>query len=224
MDKFAGFISTFWLIIFLSGTQNVFAQKKIRSGTIVFKITNVSTQVPELELMEDAETTFSFSSAAQRTDFEMMSKTIRMQTVYNISDNNITTYYDFSGQKFSVDKTPIEAKENTNVKKIRYPQNSIKRIAGYECHKAEIVTEEETIIFWVTDRIKTQMLSIQQLYPDLKGFPLEYVKVGENTKMTFMAKSVLEEAGTTEVMKKEAYQKLSAEEFEERMGGMQFGF
>jgi len=224
MRKFGGLLGTFWLVFFLLGSQNVFAQKKLRTGTIIFEITNVKTKVPELKLMQGEETTFSFEPTKQKTSFISESGSIQMQAIYNAENEETTTYYDFSGQKIRVNSSPKKSQNNLVIKEIRYPKNSIKTIAGYICRKAEVVLEEEVLIFWITDRIKTQMLDIQQFYPELKGFPLEYVKAGDNTQITFMAKSVLDNIPEVEVNQADHYQYLTQKEFSERMGNMKFGF
>ena len=212
-------------VLFLFSTQSIYAQKKLRSGAVIYEITDVSTSVPELKLMKGTKTVLYFTPEKQKVDVSLNNEAIKIQTYYNNKNDEVTMMYDFMGKHFQVNSNYKESKKiKPYVKNISYQKSKTKTIAGYECYKAEITFEDEKVVIWVTDKIKLNSPDFQRLFPGLEGFPLEYVRRGENIKMTFKAKVINEIISNKIFDLPEGYEKISDKDFKERMGGMTFGF
>ena len=210
---------------FILSTQSTFAQKKLRSGVIVYEITDVETSVPELKLMKGTEKTLYFTPEKQKIDVSLNNETINIQSFYNSRTEDVTVYYDFIGQHFKVrSNNKDQPKAKPLVKSISYQKLETKSIVGYQCYKAEITFEDEKVILWVTDKIKINNPDFQDIFPGLEGFPLEYVRRSENTRMVFKATSINELLGEDAFKISKNYVEISEKEFNERMGGMKFGF
>lgn len=210
---------------FIFSTQFAFAQKKLKSGVVVYEITEVKTSIPELKLMKGIKTTFYFSPEEQKIDVNLNNESLKVQTFYNSRTEDIMVYYDFIGQHIKVSSNQ---KNNPVVKpyvnSIKYQKSITKSIAGYQCYQAEIAFEDEKVTLWVTDRIKISNPDLQRLFPGLIGFPLEYVRRSENAKMTFKAKSISELISNDVFKMPSGYQEMSEKDFDKKMGGMKFGF
>ncbi len=225
MGIFQKILVLFFSTLFIFSTQFAFAQKKLKSGVVVFEITEVKTSIPELKLMKGVQTTLYFSPEKQKIDVNLNNESLKVQTFYNSRTEDITVYYDFIGQHLKVSSnqknSPIV---KPYVNSIKYQKSVTKSIAGYQCYKTEIAFEDEKVILWVTDKIKISNPDLQRLFPGLIGFPLEYVRRSENAKMTFKAKSVVELINTDIFKMPSGYQEMSEKDFDEKMGGMKFGF
>jgi GLPGLI family protein len=225
MSVFQKKITVVYFILFLFSTQSVLAQKKLKSGVVVYEITDVETNVPELKLMKGTKTTLFFTPEKQKIDVNLNNETIKIQTFYNSRNGEILVYYDFAGQHFKVNSNYEDNHTiKPYVKNISYQRSETKSIAGYQCHKTVITFENEKLIIWVTDKIKVKNPDFQSIFPGLEGFPLEYVRHGENTKMTFKAQTVTQILPDKIFETSDNYKEMSEKEFNERMGGMKFGF
>lgn len=211
--------------LFLISTQFAFGQKKIKSGVVVYEITKVETNVPELKLMKGTKKALYFTPEKQKVDISLNNDNIKIQTFYNNRTKDIMVYYDFVGQHFKVSSNNKKNnKSKPLVKKIDYKKLETKLIAGYTCYKADITFEDEKVTLWITDKIKVENPDFQHLFPGLVGFPLEYVRRGENTKMTFKATFISELIPRDIFITSKNYTEISEEEFNKKMGGMKFGY
>jgi len=192
---------------------------------VVYEITEVETSVPELKLMKGTKKSLYFSPEKQKIDLSLNNETIRLQSFYNNRNDEVVVQYDIMKQKFKVNSNS-KNKPVTKplVKNIDYQRGTTKSIAGYLCYKVELTIEDEKLVLWVTDKIKLKNPDFQNLFPGLSGFPLEYVRLGENTKMTFKAVIISEIIPLDTFETSDEYQVISEKEFNERMGGMNFGF
>ena len=211
--------------LFIFSTQFAIAQKKLKSGVVVYEITEVKTSIPELELMKGVVTTIYFTPEKQKIDVNLNNESLKVQTFYNSRTQDVTVYYDFIGQRLKVSSN----QKNSSIVKpyvnsIKYQKSVTKSIAGYQCYKTEITFEDEKVVLWVTDRIKISNPDLQRLFPGLTSFPLEYVRRSKNAKMTFKAKYINELIDFDIFETPSGYQEISEKDFEERMGGMKFGF
>lgn len=225
MGIFQKVLAFIFCTIFLLFAQSIFAQKKLKSGFVVYEIENVETNVPELKLMKGTKTTLYFNPENQKIDVNLNNENIKIQTFYNNRNDDIIVLYDFVDKHFKVNSN---LEDNLTfrpyVKDIKYQRLVTKSIAGYSCYKTEITFEDEKITLWVTDKIKVKSPDFQSIFPGLEGFPLEYIRRGEHIKMTFKATTVNEILPANVFDIPEKYEEISKEEFSKKMGGMKFGF
>jgi GLPGLI family protein len=225
MSVFQKTLSLFFISLFIFSTQFALAQKKLKSGVVIYEIVDVQTSVPELKLMKGINKTLYFSPEKQKIDIILNNETIKVQTIYNSRSEDVTVYYDFINQHFKVrSNIKNNPKVKPFVKNILYQKSETKTIAGYQCYKAEIVFKDEKLIVWLTDKIKINNPDFKTLFPGLEGFPLEYTRRSDNAKMIFRAKSVSELLSEKSFQTSNNYIEISEKEFNERMGGMKFGF
>jgi GLPGLI family protein len=115
-----------------------------------------------------------------------------------------------------------EERENAPTITIHYLKEK-KKIAGYSCKKAEVISKNkngsiDTIIVFYTAKIPTYPM--KEVFPGLKGFPLEYAIMLGGVKMTFVTKSISKEPVPDAVFEipKEGYIETTMEELKKSMG------
>lgn len=200
------------------------AQKRIKKGSITYNVTNADTKVAELQLMKGTELVFSFNARNQKTDISLMSGLIRHQTINRLKKDEIVHLYDLLGEQHKVISKEKEALlPFYKIIEIKHKEELIKNIAGYPCHQVEITTNDGILQIWVTNKIKVQFDEFKRLFPNLEEFPLEYVVITENARLTFTAQRVSSlPANAFEI--DNAYQLISKDEFIDKTGGIKFGF
>ena len=200
------------------------AQKKLKTGTITFVVTAVDTDVPELDLMKGTERTVTFNTKKISTEIKMNEETVGMRSIKNLDTGTETHLIDLPGKKYAVVYSAQNKEPTIPAIAIDYPSDVSKTILGYSCYKAEINIEGEVIHVWVTDKIKSQLPDTQTVFPNLKGYPLEYTLPAEHAKITFTAQTISETVNAADFEIPGDYEILQEEEFREKTGGRRFGF
>lgn len=221
-------IDTFYLLLCLFflglSSSTLFAQKKLSSGTIIYEIVEVKTEIRELELLKGGHMNVYFTRQKQNTELSLMNDLVIFQTIHENSQDSLWSLYDFMGSKYKVRSKVENSSGKSPLKDILYDETSTKFIAGYPCKKVSLMTEEGETDIWVTNKIKSTNSTLNKLFPGLQGYPLEYYVIGTKATLTFRAKKITKELDLKRLEIPESYQELSEKEFKEKMGDMQFGF
>ena len=204
------------LISHISFAQNPF------EGKITYSISynNLPPEMEQMKSMLPSESVLYLKGNMSRTEQNMgMGGT---QVVISDSKNKTgMVLIDGMGGKFfiKVSKSEIEKSEKENPgPKFSYV-NETKKIAGYNCSRAEAKFEgmEEMLAIYFTEEIPADK-STQ--FKGLKGFPLEYETASEGFKMTISVKSVSRQPLSDALFKvPDGYKETTMEEIGKMMGG-----
>ncbi len=209
------------LTLFITTITTITTAQKT-TGVVTFECTKVEGGGMQAMLLQNSTQTIAFGKHTTLLDFNAMNGTVTTK-IYNNTQSKKTTLLmsvPFMG-KYKVNMTEEEAKEYRGepVKlDITYKKKSTKKILGYTCHKAIVKTKESSIVLYVTDKIKPKQSPFSNMFPDLKGFPLEFQSNRGETKMTFKAKKITKIKKDTFKYSSKGYEELTAEEFKKRMG------
>lgn len=190
-------------------------------GTIVYEITyeDLDEMMAQYEAMMPKEMTMIHKDA--------MSKMIQpngMGQQVVITDNEkktSTILMDMMGNKMAYEQDMSKQSDEDKDKKVEIKYfDETKKIAGYECKKAEIIVEgmDENMIVWYTEEIKAS--GDNKKFGELKGYPLQYEMRQPTFTMILTAKTVKKEkVSKAEFKIPKEYEKVTEEEFKQMMTG-----
>jgi hypothetical protein len=101
-----------------------------------------------------------------------------------------------------------------------------KKIAGYKCKKATAkLPQGVEMEVYVTKKITPKNSMMQKALGGLEGFPLEFsINTGMGISLTFSAQDVTGDLASDAFNIPDGYKKMTMEEFQKEMGGMNLGF
>ncbi len=225
-------------LLLVSGIwSNVNAQTDLSEGYIKMEITKVASPDEQmaagLEMLKGTETEYFFNEANSLVKANMMGGMMEITSLVDNKTEDLVFLMNMMGTKMAVNSTKEErdaqaAKEGTKVDsddfEITYDEEDTKEILGYKCYKATVANEDSSINFhmYVCEDIKASNKMIQGLQDiDIKGFPLEYVMDMSQMQMTYTAIEIKDEVDTDSFeVSTDGYQKMTFEEFMEKMGSM----
>lgn len=235
MNKFKSFLLSFLLII--SGNVILNAQTDLTEGVIKMELTDVDSDnqqiAAQLEMMKGTETAYHFNTEKSLVTADMLGGMIKMQTLFNNSDEHLTLFFDMMGEKVMVESSKEERDLNKEEGamddyKVTYDESDTKEILGYKCIKAEINGPEDAPMsfkMYIAKDIKASNKMIQGLDAfDLDGFPLEYVLEMKDMSMTNTTVELSQKVDTKVFdVKTDGFKKMTMKEFQEQMGAMSGG-
>ncbi len=206
-------------------SSSAFAQKKIKRGVATYEIIEVVSTQPETEMMMGAKMEICFDNKRHKMDMSLMEGMIRIQTIIDQEKKENIVLTDIAGRQIKVISDFTEQEEN-KVYNILYDKKNRKKIAGYDCYKATLKSEDgELLELYVTSKINPKSSFFDQLFPGLKGFPLEYTINSHNLRMTYLAKAILGKPDFEQYfMIPDTYLEMNPEDFSKELGVMNFGF
>ena len=145
----------------------------------------------------------------------------------SLEDGGAIVLIDVIGHKLATQQTKDEvekAQESDNIKTsvpIVKATNEYKTIAGYDCRKYIITTNDENIEVFVTNKINMPTTYYKNSkFKGINGFPMEYTMTSQGMSTTMTAKEV-RKSGVNKSMFTipDDYQKVSPEEFEKMLNG-----
>ena len=206
-------------------TTVTFGQKKVKEGIIRYLITDVHTEVPEMELMENSTLALYFTDKQQKVEMNLMQGALVTQTIINDKTGETTVLTDLMGRRIKIDKPKEERREPMLTQDIIYDKDATREIAGYKCHKAIIKGKNgDRLIAYVTSRITPKADYFDNLFMGLEGFPLEYTVVNNQVAITFTANEIISKVDESAFYVLGEYETMTETEFQALMGGMELGF
>jgi len=204
------------LAIFVS---NTFAQDF--EGKIVFGIEYKKLPQEGMESMLPKESVTYVKNHLSRveTDAIMGMKTV---IISNSKSNMATTLMDMLGQKYAIEtNTKEEAEKNKTVDNAKVTiTDETKMVAGYNCKKAIIETEEGKFIVWFTKDFKYSSDQAKQgALAKIDGTPLDFEMNQQGMVMRLYAKEITK--GAVSDLKFEIpadYKKTTPEELKKAFG------
>lgn len=214
-------MSSFLLLL----TTTIFAQKKLKEGIIRYLITDIHTEVPEMELMKGSSLTLFFTDKQQKVEMNLMQGAMVTQTIIDNKSGETTVLTDVMGRRIRIDKPREEAREPLQAEDIIYDKDAIKEIAGYKCHKAIIKGKNgDRLVAYVTNKILPKSAYFDNLFMGLEGFPLEYTVINNQVAITFTTNEVDDNIDESVFYILGEYENMSEAAFQEMMGGLELGF
>lgn len=209
-------------ICLILGAGSLYAQKKLKKGTITFTLSKVETDIPELMLSEGSAAVIVFDENRQKTSLSMLSGLVKMQTIqfpdegrsidlYNFIDKQ---YYIEEGQEILIGGRAVSLS----------PGGKDKTLSGYACKSVQYTIGEQTVFALISDKIRTPLPVFSKNLPDFGAFPLEFTLMSDKASLTFTVSKISPEVAPDAFTVPEEYEKIERPEFEQRTGGMNFGF
>ena len=231
--KVLQFVAVLFLILPIIGN----AQEVISEGIITMELTDVDSEdqqmAAQLEMMKGTETNYYFNDAKYLSTSNMMGGMVKMQNLFNVSDESMILLFDVMGQKMLVESSKEERKEMEAEQmealegiEVVYDKEDTKEIMGYNCHKATIVTDQGEIQMklnmYITPEVKASNKMIQGLQGfKIDGFPMELVMDMGTMSMTYTTTEISKELDSSIFdLETSGYKKMTLDEFQEQMGAM----
>lgn len=158
---------------------NVQAQKKLsKEGLVRYKVTEVESNIPGVEIMKGSTQDILFSGQQHKMDMSMMGGVVETQTITDNATGASTILMNLMGKKVQLELSKEEVKQKTDEKTsftFTYYKKDKKKIAGYKCNKVVGKSKEGIeVTLYVSKKINPKQSYFSELYPGLKGFPLEF--------------------------------------------------
>lgn len=210
-------------LIVVTALNNISFAQKAFEGTITYGIEyeDLPEEMEPMRAMLPSETIIKIKGSKTRTEQSMgMGTSI---SIFDASNNTAISLIDMMGRKIAMKMdTEKENKEDLAKEdglKIKYLDET-KKIAGYNCKKAEISTEgeDEAIVIFYTEEINTQQTKSQ--YEGLKGFPMQYEISAQGLNMIMKVKEINKgSVSNAEFSIPKEYEVMTPEEFQQTMSG-----
>ena len=191
------------------------------SGLVKYKMTSDNEQ---MAMMGDIIMSNYFDKENVAVEIDMMGGMVLTKIYKKINDPNSTKMtMDAMGQKYEItgvdEKSAkgVDMADLENIATVTYDKATTKEIAGYKCYKATVTyNDDKTGEFYLTDAIK---MAISSTESKLKGFPLEMTIVTPDATLNLIATDVIKDLPKDAFMVPEGFEKVTMEEFQEKMGG-----
>ncbi|MCB0520501.1 MAG: DUF4412 domain-containing protein [Saprospiraceae bacterium] len=220
------------ILAFMAASASMFAQKKIKEGVVKFEM-KADGDDPTMALLGGTTLDFYFSGDMQRMDMNMMGGMMRVQTfIPSKSPKDGAIIMDMMGQKIQIIDLTEDDLSNSNsfmktdnIKEIVYDPSDKKDIAGYPCYRAKLkMNDGMEMKYYITEKIQPPAPIKAGTTNSLKGYPLEMIiDTGQGMEMTLTATEVSGKVEKDSFNIPEGYAKMTMEEFEKQMGGMNLG-
>lgn len=232
------FLTIIGLFLFTNACQ-LNAQEE---GYMKMEISDLTTDNKDLEpmlgMLKGTETEYFYTPDKAMVKANMMGGMMVMTSIVNNLDDSMVMYFDAMGQKMEIESTKEEREKAAEGQpkmdeenfEIKYDESDTKEILGYKCIKATIVPKNNTkgpegmaMELYVAKDIKASNKMIKELDKfNIEGFPLEYSIVAQGMKMTYTTVEMKDELDKSVFdFDNNGYQKMSFDQFQKTMGGMQ---
>lgn len=171
-----------------------FAQ--VTEGKIKYKL-DFSSSDPSMQaqfaMLSGSTMTMYFSPDFSRTEMNM-GMFMNTITILDLKKKNGVTLMDGmmgkKGMKMDKIDNPLDTPESEEVDFEK--TNDKKKVAGYNCTKYIMTTEDGLVNYWVTDEITASTTGVKYINEKIKGFPLEFEMNTNGFTMKFIATEVTE--------------------------------
>lgn len=178
------------LLFFIS--SHLFGQKTIKNGVIDFAVTIAKTDgdseyLPDsLFVPTNLTYTHYFSSNSFLLENMVQDSVIRIR--HHRSKNGQGSYFfNLENENYKIDELSEAAYKGEKTT----DRLDVKVISGFNCYKEKYtISDNDYIELYVTKNVKPGFNYYQQIFPSLKGFPLEIIIHRGNQVYKYTAKSV----------------------------------
>lgn len=213
------------LVLLLLFSAGLFAQKKMKKGQIVYKVTDVKSEKAGTRMLEGMEMQLFFQNELHKLEINMMGGLIQMATISDLEKESHASLFNMMGKKVKVLENSLPKPSAKKTYQISYNRDETKTIAGYPCYQAVMTAPEGTkLTAYVTNKIKSRHPYFVKLFAGLEGWPMMYTIENNGMRMTFTAQSTDSDIDVSQVFQIPAdYEEKTPQELKEMMGGFDFG-
>lgn len=194
---------------------------QMTSGVVTYKMTSDNEQ---MAMMGDIIMTNYFDKENVAVEVDMMGGMVLTKVYKKINDPKSTKMtMDAMGNKYEITGIDENASKGVdmadldNIVTVTIDKASTKEIAGFKCYKASVTyKDDKSGEFYVTDDIKMASTSNES---KLKGFPLEMTITTPEAVLELKATEVSKDLPKEAFIVPEGFEKVTMEEFQEKMGG-----
>lgn len=195
---------------------------QMTSGFVKYKMTSDNEQ---MAMMGDIIMTNFFDKENVAVEVDMMGGMVLTKVYKKINDPNSTKMtMDAMGNKYEITGIDENASKGVdmadldNIVTVTIDKASTKEIAGFKCYKASVTyKDDKSGEFYVTDDIR--MITSTTNDSKLKGFPLEMTITTPEAVLELKATEVSKNLPKEAFIVPEGFEKVTMEEFQEKMGG-----
>ena len=193
---------------------------QMTSGVVTYKMTSDNEQ---MAMMGDIIMTNYFDKENLDVEVDMMGGMVLTKVYKKINDPKSTNMtkdamdkYEITGIDENASKG-VDMADLDNIVTVTIDKASTKEIAGFKCYKASVTyKDDKSGEFYVTDDIKMASTSNES---KLKGFPLEMTITTPEAVLELKATEVSKDLPKEAFIVPEGFEKVTMEEFQEKMGG-----
>lgn len=208
------------IYLFLLASISTIGQT-MTSGFIKYKMTSNNEQ---MAMMGDVFMTNYFDANNVAIEIDMMSGMVVTKVFKNNkAPQDLKMTMNAMGQKYEVTGIDEKSSKGTdisdleNIVTVDVDKKTTKEIAGFKCYKAKVSYKDgKTGEFYITENIK---IATTVKDSKLNGFPLEMKIVTPQGTVELNATEVSKELPKNAFIVPEGYEKVTMEEFQQRMGG-----
>lgn len=214
-------------------TSALVAQNTLTEGHVKMEITKIDSDdeamAAQMQMLKGTTTDIYFNKDKYKSSMNMMGGLMNVTNIVTSATGKMDMFMDMMGQKMWIDtdvEESSEGKPTTADVDIVYDESDTKEILGYPCYKMTIKAPEMqggTVTAYITEEIKSDAKFIQGYEKvEYKGFPLEIsVGVPNMMVMTMETTAINQELPANALeMNTQGYEKMTMEQFTEKMGGM----
>src|SRR5688572_15082626 len=170
-------IYIFTLLIALTGSTEIIAQRRLTEATISYDIViNTSTDKPQAaDLLDGATSIIYLKGNSSRS--EMISSLGTQATIIDGKSGNVAILKEYGDQRYMISMTPENWKQsNRKYEGVTFSYlNEYKMIAGYNCQKAVgRLTDGTTFTVYFTKELMPVNKDFQYLNKNLPGLAMQY--------------------------------------------------
>lgn len=193
------------LACFVFSAVQMIGQGTMTEGYIKMEITDIVSSDPQIQAMSDmlkgTTQEVYFSGDKGLMVMNMMGGMMKITTLTNAADKSGLMLYEGLGNRYKIpfssddaEERQAQTEEQMGAMSFEYDKEDKKNIAGYDCHKVSISSEdmkEFKLEAYVTQDIKTNVSVMQGIEGSkLEGYPLEYILDAGQFKMVYTATSI----------------------------------
>jgi hypothetical protein len=190
------------------------------NGFVKYKMTSDNEQ---MAAMGDVFMTNYFDKENVAMEVDMMNGMVVTKVYKKVNDvksskmtmNAMGQKYEITGIDENASKG-VDMADLENILTVKVDKADTKEVAGFKCHKASVTYKDgKTGEFYITENIN-MITSVKD--SKLKGFPLEMKIVTPQATLELTATEVSKELPTDAFIVPEGFEKVTMEEFQQKMG------
>jgi len=214
------------LILLLFFSAGLSAQKKMKKGEIVYKVTDVASEKAGTRMLEGMEMRLYFDNELHKLEIIMLGGVMQMATISDLEKKTHISLFNMMGKKVKVLADSLPKQDTKKQYKIVYNRGDVKTIAGYPSYQAVMTAPDGTrLTAYVTNKIKSRHPYFVELFAGLEGWPMEYTIDNNGMRMTFTAQSTDANLDVSKAFEIPAdYEEKSPKELKDMMGVFDLGF
>ncbi len=216
-------LRTIFLMLLCAGSISLMATnpndgKEVKEGKVSYKVDAANMDPSMASFFENMTMVLFFNTDNIRMEMNMGMMGTNT-TISNGKSGETLTLMDMMGNKLAVNGSLTEEQIEWTVENT----SETKTIAGYECKKSILKSDQVNLTYYVTDRITTPKVKSDMPFDKLEGFPLQIEVNNAGVSFNMVASKVTDvavDAAKFNMNIPEGYTLMTQEEMMKMLGGM----